>query len=310
MVEPVGEGREVSVGVLAVVERMERPGQRGLEIAEHGVDPFEFGQVARLESPDNPGHVNTPGIGHGGKAAQAIAEHQRLRRQVGLRPSADGVEREAADQTELEMDRLAALIERDGGHKGHLVLGATPGLAASALATEVGVIELHGATELLATVMRGHGAVDLVVQQPSGGVAHAELALERQRRQPGLGLADEVDGKKPGRQRQLGVLHQAAGRQRGLMPTGVALEQLASPVADHVMIGGLAARATKHVGPARRLDRFGTLGLAAKAAEEFRDRHAVLELNAVAGHGARSFVAEHSDYCFDSSWREPAEAGL
>ncbi len=57
-------------------------------------------------------HVGTTGIGHGGSAAQAIAEHDRLRRQIDLRPPADGVERGAADQTELEMDRLAALIER------------------------------------------------------------------------------------------------------------------------------------------------------------------------------------------------------
>lgn len=70
------------------------------------------------------------------------------------------------------------------------------------------------------------------------------------------------------------------------MPTDVALEQLASTVADHVMLGGIAARAAKGIGPPPGLDRLDALGLTAEAAQELRDRHAVLELNAVAGHGS------------------------
>lgn len=78
MVEPLCKRCEASGGVLSVVERMKRAGQRGLEIAQHGVDPFELGQVSGLQRTDDPRHVETTGIGHGSNAAQAIAEHDRL----------------------------------------------------------------------------------------------------------------------------------------------------------------------------------------------------------------------------------------
>jgi hypothetical protein len=53
------------------------------------------------------------------------------------------------------------------------------------------------------------------------------LALQGQRRQPGLRLADQVDRQKAGGQRQLGALEQRAGDRRCLMSTGQALEDLA-----------------------------------------------------------------------------------
>ena len=125
---------------------------------------------------------------------------------------------------------MAVLVERDGGHERHLVLGATARLAARALTTEVGVIDLDLTTEAMCAVLPGHGATYLLVQQPGRGVAHPDLALERQSRQPGLGLADEVDREEPVCQRQFGVHHQTVSAQRGLMPTAIALEKLACTV--------------------------------------------------------------------------------
>ncbi len=74
------------------------------------------------------------------------------------------------------------------------------------------------------------------------------------------------------------------------MSTAVALKELASPVADTIVIAAGAARAAKSLRPARGLDRFGALRLGAKAAKEFRNRHAVLELNLVEGHDAHPTV--------------------
>jgi hypothetical protein len=37
-VEPVGEGSQVGLAVRAVLQRLERAGQRGLEVVQHGVD--------------------------------------------------------------------------------------------------------------------------------------------------------------------------------------------------------------------------------------------------------------------------------
>jgi hypothetical protein len=177
-------------------------------------------------------------------------------------------------------------VERDGGHERHLVLGAAPGLATSALAREVGVIQLHRAAQAMGAVLLAHGAVDSLMQQPRGGVAHPQLPFERKRRQPGLGLTDEVDRQEPGRQRQFGLLHQAAGRQRGLVPAPVALEQFARPVTDDIVLTDRAPRATEAIRPARLLDRLGTLRFSAEPAKEFRDGHAGLELDVLVGHGA------------------------
>jgi len=55
-------------------------------------------------------------------------------------------------------------------------------------AAEVGMIELDSAMQAVGAVTLRHGVHDLVVHQPGGGVDHTELAPERQRRQPGLGL--------------------------------------------------------------------------------------------------------------------------
>jgi hypothetical protein len=46
VVEPVGEGAEVGLGVLAVLQRFEGARHHGLEVTKHGVDPLELGKVS------------------------------------------------------------------------------------------------------------------------------------------------------------------------------------------------------------------------------------------------------------------------
>ena len=85
-IEAVGEGGQVALGVLAVVQRVERASQGCLQIAQHRVDPLELRQVARLECAQHDGLVQAACVDHGGKATQAIAGHARLRLQAGLGP--------------------------------------------------------------------------------------------------------------------------------------------------------------------------------------------------------------------------------
>lgn len=47
VVEPVDEGTEVGLGVLAVLQRFEGTRHHGLEVTQHGADPLELGQVRR-----------------------------------------------------------------------------------------------------------------------------------------------------------------------------------------------------------------------------------------------------------------------
>lgn len=273
-------------------------------------DPLELGQIARLEGADNRGNVNASGAAHGGKAAESIAADQCSRSQIGLGPIADCPRREATDEVQFQVHRTPLLVERDSGHERHLVLRAPARLAARALPTEVGVVELDGAAEAMGTVLLGHGPVDLLVHQPGRGVAHAELTLECQGRQPGLGLADQVDGEKPDRQWQLGVLHEAACGQRRLVAAAVALEQLARAVADDVVVKVIAARTPEAVRPTRLLDCLGALRLSAEAVQELGNRHAVLELNLVQGHGARSVVRQAQAMASPAHGMSLAEAGF
>lgn len=126
---------------------------------------------------------------------------------------------------------------------------AAAALAARALATEVGGVDQAGAFEPMAVLSGGHGSVDPVVQQPGGGVAHTELAHERQRRQARLGPADQIDGQEPSRHQQLGVFHQAAGRQRGLMSAAIALKQTPGAAASNAPLSGrFAELRMRHAG--------------------------------------------------------------
>ena len=75
-VESVGEGAEVVGAVFAEFERVEDSGKCGLQVAEHGVDPFDVREVARLAGADDAGHVQAAGVGRGGEAAEPVAMTQ------------------------------------------------------------------------------------------------------------------------------------------------------------------------------------------------------------------------------------------
>ncbi len=284
VVEPVSECAKVGLGVLAVLQRLEGARHHGLEVAQHGVDPLELGQVPGLECAHHPGHVDAPGFGDCSEAPQAVAGDDGLGQQAGLGPLGNSIRREATDHVELEPDGLSDVVHRDGRHEGDLVFRTSPGLAPRAFPTEVGVIELHRTAEQASSFLARHGAVDLVVQQPGGGIAHAQVSLESQGRDAGLGLTDEVDGQKPGRQRQLGVLHQGASGQRGLKAAAAALVELAGALRHKIVLRAGAVRAAKPLRPTRALERLGALRFGAEMAQKLRDRHTVLKLDLVAGH--------------------------
>ncbi len=250
-VESVGVGSQVGLAMLAVLHCVKRAGQRGFEFAQHGVDPLELGQVLRLDGAHHPGQVNAAGVGDGSESAQAIADDDAAGRQAGFGPLADRLRIEAADHVELQVRWPTAFIQRQRRHERHLVLRAAGRLVPRALSTEVCVVQLHRAVQQVGGFPVNHGAVDLLVQQPRGGVAHAQIALENQRRQPRLGLADEMDGQEPGRQRKLGMLHQLGGNHRSLLPAADALKQFASTLADEVVPLVVAARASEPLGPTR-----------------------------------------------------------
>ena len=74
----------------------------------------------------------------------------------------------------------------------------------------------------------------------------------------------------------LGVLHQAAQGQRGLVPAAGALEQLPGAVADNIVRIVVAARTAQATRPTRGLQHLGAMRLGAKAAKELRQGQAGL----------------------------------
>ena len=91
-----------------------------------------------------------------------------------------------------QKQRMACAVERHGGDKRHLVLRAAPGFASGELGPKIGIVELNGALEPMGRVLRSHCPIDLLVQEPGSGVAHARMTLQGERGITGLGLADEI----------------------------------------------------------------------------------------------------------------------
>ena len=280
----MGECAELGVGVHAVLQRLEGTRHHGLVVAKLGVVPLELGQVLRLEWAHYSGHVDASSVGNCGKAPQAAAGDDGLGQQAGLGPLGNCFRDEAANHIEFESDRLTALLHRDGGHEGNLVLRTPIGLVSGSLSTEVDVVQLHGTAEQPGRLLAGHGVVELVVQQPSRGVAHAQVSLERQGRDACLSLADVVDGQEPDGQRQFGVFHQGASGQRGPKAAVSALVELAGALHHKIVLRTGALRAAKPLRPTQALESLGALRFGTEVAQKLRDRHAMLELDLVARH--------------------------
>ena len=62
-VEAVGESGEIATGILSEAERMLGARQAGLQVAQHGVDPLELGQVVGLSPRHDGGPIDTAGLG-------------------------------------------------------------------------------------------------------------------------------------------------------------------------------------------------------------------------------------------------------
>ena len=288
MIESVGERTEIPGGVLAELERVVRPRQGRLQVAHDGVDPLELRQVSGLELAHHEGRVDAARVSDTGKTCQTIRGDDGAGRQIRLGPLSDGLARERRHWAELEMDRVALLVDGDRRHEGDLVGRSAPSLGAIDFTAEIGVIDLDGTSEAFLIVAVGHRTHDFVMHQPCGRVAHAELAFKRERRQPGLGLADQVDGQKPGGQGQFRAGEQRAGGDRGLMTAGIALIQGLGAAIDDAVGRGSASRTGEPIGPARSRQRVCAVRLDAKVTNEVRQRHAGLKLNGVAGHDGQS----------------------
>jgi len=285
-VEAIGKSAKILLGVLAKTKAVVTATQAGLEVTQHRVDPLQLRHLLGLSSGHNGAFMGATCFRHSVETGQPIGVNGAAGGQVLTGPLRDDFGLEARHRVELDAQRVAFIADRDGSDKSHLVLRATPDLPSSALAAQISVFHLDFATEHVAGFTLCHGLHQLVMHQPGCGIAHAQLAFECECRQTGFGLTDEVDRQKPCRQRQLGRLKNGARDQRGLMPTGIALENLVPIGMQEAVCGTTATRTAKTIGPASSLQRRRAKRLGAKELEKFRHRQAVLELDAIHGHDA------------------------
>ena len=101
------------------------------------------------------------------------------------------------------------------------------------------------------------------MEEPGRFVFDAQVSAELQRRDPRLGLANQIEGQEQGGQRQLGRLHDRAGREGGLKAAVAALIGLVPPAVDEAMLLAISARATEPIRPLSLLQNSLKLHLAA-----------------------------------------------
>ena len=284
-IESIVEGAEIKLGVLAELEGFVRSLDQGLQVAQHRVHPAEIRHIPGLALADNDVGVGAACIDHGREARQPIAQHVRTRLQAGQSPVLDRFLREAADRRHLHVQRVAVGVQRYGGHEGHLVRRAAADYARP-LAAEIGIVRLDVTFEPVLLMGAGHHAADLLLNQPSRSIADAKVAHERQRGQPGLGLAHEVEGEKPGAQRKLRAFQHRAGGERRLVAAGGALQQ--RPVRrrsrDPVALRLATLRASVARRPANLLQGSCALVFATVPLDKLAHRHPGLELDFVDRH--------------------------
>jgi hypothetical protein len=118
------------------------------DVAQRGVHPVEGrftrrgGTTARLD-----GLMAAPGLGHGGEALKAIADHGAACRQAPFGKNRHRSAGKAADPAQLDADRFAVLRRVDRGDEGSLARGS-PIAPAGAFSPKISIVDLDAAGQL------------------------------------------------------------------------------------------------------------------------------------------------------------------
>jgi len=222
-VEAEDEFIEVGLEVFAAQPVIDAQGP-DLEVGEDPVDPGQDDVGSHLA--DDMGivgdaggaEISGPAIGLGGSTGAEVGGEEGVEaggRVVGHLAQANAT------------GAKAAVFDLDGADDQHFALMAAPATAGDrvvlAAARDFGFIDLDEAGQGAAT-RREHAAAQLGADQPRRLVgAESELALQLQSRDAiGVG-SHQISGPEPGGQRQLGVMHDGSGSDRGLATAAGAL---------------------------------------------------------------------------------------
>jgi hypothetical protein len=150
-------------------------GHGGLDVAEPGVDPFEFG-LGRPAAACDSRTVFHACLGHGGKAGQAIAGDARAMLDILSSVGPDRLAGKTGNAPQLRIDGLV-LTGLDGDDERDLVCSPAPTFA-WLFPAQTGIVELNFAFVFVPLVPSAHGLHELLFDQPGGVPFDAELAGE------------------------------------------------------------------------------------------------------------------------------------
>ena len=281
--------------IFTKLKGMVSPGTTRFEIAKHGVDLAELGNIPRRAAICDDHRMHPSRIGYAVEARKAIREDLTFGIQSGAPPVFYGGTGESFNACQSCVDGMPLLIHRDGRDKRYFVFGASSRFATGSFLAQIGVISLYGALQRIERFAFQHGLHELIMESPGCGVANAALATQRQRGQPRLRLADQVNGQKPEGHRQTSPLKEDPANQRSLVAAMAALKCLARAAFQNRMPGSVTTLgAMKSVWPMRRFQGCSTLLLGIKTPHKIGERQSVLKVHAVHRHGTH--------HCHKNQW--------
>lgn len=185
------------MGVLAVAEGLVGAKNYRLDVAEGGVDPLGLRRIPRRALADHLDDMNVVGVR---EAFRAVTERDATFGQVRRGRFRGGLTGEASYSGDLQVRRVALLVERFGCDERDLFIRTSAKLVA-----RLRVLCLRHVRQTMLGFVRSHGHQELVVHQLGRRVTHSGVALEFRCRNDGHGLADQVAGQKSLGQGRLGV---------------------------------------------------------------------------------------------------------
>jgi len=270
-VEPEDEFIEVGLEMLAAQPVVDAQGPN-LKVGENPVNPGQddmgghFADDMGIVGEAGGAGISGPTIGLGGGTRGEIGGEEGM--EAGGRVIGDLTQADAAGAE-------AAALDLDGADDQHFGLMAAPAAAGDRIvfpaARDFGFIHFDEAGER-AAAWGEHALAQFGADQPRRLVrAESELTLQLQRRDAvGVG-GHQISGPEPGGERQLGLMHDGSGGDRGLAPAAGAL---IGPSLGFQPPGfaPAAARADKSVRPTRRDKILSAGGLIAEALLELDQR--------------------------------------
>ncbi len=248
-IEAISDLSEIAVAVLRERKGVESTGECSLQVRSQRIDPMELRMFGRLGAV--PGDVGLMALHQGGERLNprpTVGEHQALRRNHHGRPLLDSRDAGVIHPVKAHDLRATFQIGLNSGHEGYFV--ATPPLTTGLLTAQEGVIKFEAPEEHRSLLALKHHLHELVANQPRGGIAHPKVALKRAGANAALAVRHPEHGEKLRRERQFGVLHDAAHDRGAPVATVFALPESAT-VVRRAKSGALTAITDKAVGPER-----------------------------------------------------------